>query len=355
MTIQLESSKELYANIYEIRLDENLMKNQELMEAFLFHCQCALFLVDISNSKSFKLIKNLILAIDDNKFPYLKKILIENKLDLEDKREVSGFDIKEFLDKYPSLQSEKLSLKDGDSVQNLLSKINIAVNDSNNNLPINNVFISQNKKERLENYESSISLILIGDTQVGKTNFLTRYVNNKFIEQNTSTVGIEKEVKAVKIGDKFYKLTIWDTAGQERFKSLPIKYYKNVDGVLLLYDVSDKITFEHVNSWLNDVKQNSNKTKENGEPNVSLFLIGNKIDIEKKEVTREEGEQLAKSLGMKFFEISCKSNLNIHEIIAMMVIDCYKRVYSLGPTDIVKLNTKTNKRKGGCCAKKNNK
>ena len=330
------------------------MKDIELIEALLFDCQCAIFLVDISNSASFDLVKSLILTIDDDKFPYLKKILIENKLDLESQKQVSGFDIKEFLDKYPNMQSEKLSLKDGDSVQELLGKIYSAVNESNKDLPINKVYVSSSKVARLENCESSISLILIGDSHVGKTNFLTRYIDNKFHESFISTVGIEREIKGVKIDNKLYKLTIWDTAGQERFKSLPIKYYKNVDGVLLLYDVCDESTFNDVNSWLNDVKQNSNRnTGENGESDISLFLIGNKIDKEGKVVTRAKGEELAKSLGMKFFEISCKSNINVHEIMARMILECYKRVSTSSGSEGVKLSSNSPKAKGGCCGKKN--
>ena len=288
-------------NLSEIRIDDDFVNDKELIEAYLFDCQCAIFLVDISNSNSFDLIKSLIVSIDDDKFPYLKKILIENKLDLEIQKQVSGFDIKEFLDKNPTMQSEKLSLKDGDSVQDLLSKIYSAINESNKDLPINKVNISQGKVGKLENSEGSISLILIGDSRVGKSNFLTRYIYNKFHETFISTVGIEREIKGVKIDNKLYKLTIWDTAGQERFKSLPIKYYKNVDGVLLLYDVCDKGSFDDVNNWLNDVKQNSNKTNES---DISLFLLGNKIDKEGRVITRAQGESLAKSLGMKFFEIS---------------------------------------------------
>lgn len=348
----MEKSKELNINLYEIRIDDELVDNKELIEAFLFDCQCALFLVDISNSKSFELIKNLVLSIDVGKFPYLHMILIENKLDLESQKQVSGFDIKEFLDKYEKMESEKLSLKDGDSVQDLLSKIYKAVNESKNDLPINKVNISQAKAGRFETCESSISLILIGDSSVGKTNFLTRYINNKFHEAFISTVGIEREIKIVKIDNKLYKLTIWDTAGQERFKSLPQKYYKNVDGVLLLYDVCEEKTFDDVNSWLNDVKQNSNRTTQNGEPDISLFLLGNKIDKEGRVVTREKGEELAKSLGMKYFEISCKNNMNIHETMARMIFDCYKRSYSSNPTETVNLNTSAKKTKGGCCDKK---
>ena len=121
--VQVAQSKDLNINLYEIRIDENFVNDKDLIEAYLFDCQCAIFLVDISNSASFDLIKSLIVSIDNDKFPYLKKILVENKLDLESQKQVSGFDIKEFLDKNPSMQSEKLSLKDGDSVQDLLSKI----------------------------------------------------------------------------------------------------------------------------------------------------------------------------------------------------------------------------------------
>ena len=349
----MDNSINLNANIYEIRLDEDLVNNQELIDAYLFHCQCALFLFDISKSQSFELVKSLIINLDNDKFPYLKKILIENKLDLESQREVSGFEIKEFLDQYPSILSEKLSLKDNDDLKDLLSKIYTAVNEPNNILPINNVSISQDKnRKNFDDCESSISLILIGDTMVGKTNFLNRYMNNKFDEHSISTIGIEKEIKVVKVDNKLYKLIIWDTAGQERFRALPKKYYKNVDGVLLLYDVSDKTSLVHVYDWLSDVKENSNRTNEKGEPDISLFLLANKIDVEKKEVTREQGEQLAKSLGMKFFEISCKFNINLHETMARMIDDCCKRANGLAPIKKMILSAKTNKTKGGCCSKK---
>jgi Ras-related protein Rab-8A len=254
------------------------------------------------------------------------------------------------------MQYEKLSLKDGDSVQDLLSKIYKAVNESNKDLPINRVNVSQIKNPKLQNCESSISLILIGDTHVGKTNFLTRYMDNKFHEVFISTVGIEREIKGVKIDNKIYKLTIWDTAGQERFKSLPIKYYKNVDGVLLLYDVSDENSFTDVQSWLNDVKQNSNRTADS---DISLFLLANKIDKEDRKISREKGEELAKSLGMKYFEISCKNNINVHETMARMIMECYKRVSNTSNTskNIQLSNQKGGKTggKGGCCDKKKNK
>ena len=294
------------------------------------------------------MVKSLLLSIEDDKYPYLKKILIENKLDLESQKQVSGFEIKEFLDQNPSMQSEKLSLKDGDSIQDLLSKIYKNVNESNKDLPINKVLVSQKKISRTDNYEASITLILIGDTHVGKTNFLTRYINNEFHEVFVSTVGIEREMKGLKIDGNLYKIIIWDTAGQERFKSLPIKYYKNVDGVLLLYDVSDEASFDDVNSWIKDVKENANR---NTETDLSLFLIANKIDKEERVISRQKGEELAKSLGMKYFEISCKNNMNIHETVARMALECYRRENNSSNEGLKLTNANNKKDRRRCCGR----
>ena len=305
---QIEEGKDLNINLYEILLEQDLLSKKELIEVYLLDCQCAIFLIDIANKNSFDLVKELINLIDKDKFPYLQKILIENKLDLENQKQISEIEVKEFLDNNSSIQHEKLSLKNNDSIDGLVSKIYKAVNNSNNDLAINQVNISRKELTRLDSFESQFSLILIGDSKVGKTNFVSRYINNKFQLSFTSTVGIGREIKEVKIDNKLYKLTIWDTAGQERFKSLPIKYYKNVDGVLLLFDVCDESSFDNVQNWLKDVKQNSNRTTENGEPDISLYLIGNKIDKEERVITKEKAEELANSLGMKYFEISyCKN------------------------------------------------
>ena len=349
---QIEEGKDLNINLYEILLEQDLLSKKELIEVYLLDCQCAIFLIDITNKNSFDLVKELINFIDKDKFPYLQKILIENKLDLENQKQISEIEVKEFLDNNSSIQHEKLSLKNNDSIDGLVSKIYKAVNNSNNDLAINQVNISRKELTRLDSFESQFSLILIGDSKVGKTNFVSRYINNKFQLSFTSTVGIGREIKAVKIDNKLYKLTIWDTAGQERFKSLPIKYYKNVDGVLLLFDVCDESSFDNVQNWLKDVKQNSNRTTENGEPDISLYLIGNKIDKEDRVITKEKAEELANSLGMKYFEISCKMNMNLHEIIARILFECYKRANNYTSGNIQISNTGNNDgKKSGCCLK----
>ena len=170
------------------------------------------------------------------KFPYLKAILVQNKLDLESTRQVTSYELKEYLDNNKSLDSQEISVKNGDNIPELIKKINIAVNETKNELPSNIVSEALEKKANLMNGQGALSFILIGDSTVGKTCFLNRYFKNQFTETFLSTIGIDKEMKYVKVGNDSYKLTVWDTAGQERFRCLPKKYYQNADGVLLLFE-----------------------------------------------------------------------------------------------------------------------
>jgi len=348
--VELEQSKSLELNIYEVRIDEEFLKNASLIDTFLYECQCAIFLVDITNQDSFKLIKDLIGIIKSEHFPYLKKILVQNKLDLESTRQVTSFEIKEYLDNNTSLDNQEIDLKSGQNLKELIKKINSAVNESKNELPTNIVSEALDKKLGLMNGQGALSFILIGDSTVGKTCFLTRYFKNQFNETFLSTIGIDKEIKHVKVGNDNYKMTLWDTAGQERFKCLPKKYYQNADGVLLLFDVTNEETFNNVSNWMKDVKENSNK--DGKESDIALYLIGNKIDKPDRVIQRETAETQAKSLGMKYFEVSCKINMNIPEVMARMIMECHMRANHIkDPFKIVISPTGPggDVRKGGCC------
>ena len=327
---ELEKNKMMYLNLYEITIDSPLIEDETLIETFLFECQCALFLVDITKEDSFKLIKDLIKAIKFEKFPYLKKILVQNKLDVESTRKVPSFEIKEFLDSIQGLDNQEISLKNGENVQELIKKINHFVNETKNELPTNVVSEALGKNKNLMNV-GALSFILIGDSTVGKTCFLTRYFKNQFNETFLSTIGIDKEIKYVKVKNDTYKMTLWDTAGQDRFKSLPKKYYQNADGVLLLFDVTSEDTFNNVSNWMKDVKENSNKNinSENGQPEIALYLIGNKIDLPNRVISKEQAETEAKSLGMKYFEISCKTNMNIPEVMNRMIMECHMKANNI--------------------------
>ena len=234
-------------------------------------------------------------------------------------------------------------------MKELLKKINAAVNESKNELPTNIVSEAIDKRSGLMNGQGALSFILIGDSTVGKTCFLTRYFKNQFNETFLSTIGIDKEIKHVKVGNDSYKMTLWDTAGQERFKCLPKKYYQNADGVLLLFDVTNEDTFNNVSNWMKDVKENSNK--DGKESDIALYLIGNKIDKPDRVISKETAETQAKSLGMKYFEVSCKINMNIPEVMARMIMECHMRTnhiencFQLKPTKA----TTNERRRGGCC------
>ena len=348
--MELDQSKSLDLNIYEVRIDEEFLKNASLIDTFLYECQCAIFLVDITNQDSFKLIKDLIGIIKSEHFPYLKKIFVQNKLDLESTRQVTSFEIKEYLDNNTSLDNQEIDLKNGQNLKELIKKINSAVNESKNELPTNIVSEALDKKLGLMNGQGALSFILIGDSTVGKTCFLTRYFKNQFNETFLSTIGIDKEIKHVKVGNDSYKMTLWDTAGQERFKCLPKKYYQNADGVLLLFDVTNEETFNNVSNWMKDVKENSNK--DGKESDIALYLIGNKIDKPDRVIQRETAETQAKSLGMKYFEVSCKINMNIPEVMARMIMECHMRANHIEDPFKIKLSTNKaggEKQKGGCC------
>ena len=353
---ELEKNKMMYLNLYEITIDSPLIEDETLIETFLFECQCALFLVDITKEDSFKLIKDLIKAIKFEKFPYLKKILVQNKLDVESTRKVPSFEIKEFLDSIQGLDNQEISLKNGENVQELIKKINHFVNETKNELPTNVVSEALGKNKNLMNV-GALSFILIGDSTVGKTCFLTRYFKNQFNETFLSTIGIDKEIKYVKVKNDTYKMTLWDPAGQDRFKSLPKKYYQNADGVLLLFDVTSEDTFNNVSNWMKDVKENSNKNinSENGQPEIALYLIGNKIDLPNRVISKEQAETEAKSLGMKYFEISCKTNMNIPEVMNRMIMECHMKANNIHNIKLNDDGPGPIPEDSGCCGNKKKK
>ena len=341
LNLKLKDRKFLNINLYEIRIDDNMINNDNLLDQFFFDCQCALFLVDISNPQSFKPIEKLLTNIKENTHPYLKKIIIENKSDI--KIEKVDKTITNFNNFFSYLDNITISLKTGDNFENLLNEIYNSINpvsQEKNLLPINQV-VRNNLNSYSKIYlKGSISLILVGDQNVGKTSLLLRYINNIFNFNILQTVGIDYKTQQLTINEKeLYELILWDTSGQEVYRSLPRSYYKNIDGVLLLFNVNNKNTFTDVSRWMEDIKEYSVRKKpivENKTQNIKdkkvnddvvIYLIGNKIDNanndEERVVTKEEAEKLAKELGVKYYEISCYWNLNIEEVMTRIILDCY--------------------------------
>ena len=159
-------------------------------------------------------------------------------------------------------------------------------------------------------YDLSFKLIFIGDSSVGKSCLTAKAVKNNFEEYYQATVGFEFLTFNMKVNDKVIKLQIWDTCGQEIYKSLISNFYRNSSLAVLVYAIDNKESFNHTENWLNDLKSQAN-------PDVRIFLVGNKADLEEdRKVTKEEGEKykLDQHLDL-FMETSAKTGQNARNVL----------------------------------------
>ncbi|KAJ3381335.1 Ras- protein Rab-18-B [Lobulomyces angularis] len=156
--------------------------------------------------------------------------------------------------------------------------------------------------------KDTFKILMIGDSGTGKSSLLLRFTDDKYLpqDQTKSTIGVDFKLKILTINGKNYKLTIWDTAGQERFRTLTSSYYKGAQGVILVYDVSNRTSFENLQFWFSELEAYSSPQNP-----VVKMIVGNKIDVENREVERIEGENLAKKLGTLFIETSAKSKFGV--------------------------------------------
>ena len=164
--------------------------------------------------------------------------------------------------------------------------------------------------EDFAQYDISFKVIVIGDSGVGKSCLTTQAVRHNFEEFYTATVGFEFLTFNMRINNNVLKLQIWDTCGQEVYKSLISNFYRNSSLALILYAIDNSDSFRHAETWLNDLKQQAN-------PNVKIFLVGNKSDLEDKRViTKEEGEKFKEEKNLdKFIETSAKTGENAQEVL----------------------------------------
>ena len=157
-------------------------------------------------------------------------------------------------------------------------------------------------------FDYLLKFIVIGDSSVGKSNIISRYKENKFDEKGQPSIGVQFIAKNVVIENTTFRLQVWDTAGQETFRSMTRIYYKNSSCAFIVYDITEKESFNHVESWISECKKIAPET-------VLLVLIGNKSDLnESREVSYEEGLKFAEKNKMLFFETSAKNGVNIENI-----------------------------------------
>ena len=170
-----------------------------------------------------------------------------------------------------------------------------------------------------EVYDQLFKIIIVGNSGVGKSNILGRYIKNEFNEETKSTVGVEFASKKVNVNGVNIKLQIWDTAGQERYRSITSAYYKGSKGCFIVYDITSSQSFENIEKWYEEISKTGDKS-------LSIILIGNKCDLEdERKVTIEMGENKARDINCPFFETSALNNIRIEEVFQKMAENIYNR------------------------------
>ena len=193
--------------------------------------------------------------------------------------------------------------------------------------------------------EFSFKILLLGDSSVGKTCFLKRYTDGTFQDAYLSTIGFDFKFKYITLDNgKTVKVQLWDTAGQERFRTIAKSYYKGAHGIVLMYDVTNRKTYDNIRKWLIQIK-NEAATK------ISIVLVANKIDCEDelRQVKKDEGEDLAKNNNLTIFEASAKDNINVEESFKYIIEEINKNLSNLSMQTSTKLNNDNKQNKKGCC------
>jgi Ras-related protein Rab-11A len=182
-----------------------------------------------------------------------------------------------------------------------------------------------------ENYEMMFKVVLVGDSFVGKTNIMSKYIKNEFHEDSKATVGVEFGSKQFTVEGHSIKAQIWDTAGQERYKAITSAYYKGAKGAFIVYDITRKQSFDSVEKWVNDVTAVADKK-------ITIILIGNKCDLEdQRQITKEQGEEKANKLEIAFLETSALSGENLDKAFDKMMNEVYKKCHEEMLSDDVDL------------------
>lgn len=156
----------------------------------------------------------------------------------------------------------------------------------------------------MADYDYLFKLLLIGDSGVGKSCLLLRFTDDTYTESYISTIGVDFRIKTMVIDGKVVKLQMWDTAGQERFRTIVASYYRGSHGIIITFDVGDRTSFNNIPKWLQEIRMHAI-------PEAHKILVGNKCDIKDRAVSKEEGEELAKSINVSYIETSAKTSTNI--------------------------------------------
>ena len=202
------------------------------------------------------------------------------------------------------------------------------------------------------NYDKTCQILIIGDSEVGKTCLIQRYANGIFKGDYIMTVGLDFHTKQEMINNLTVSIKLWDTAGQERFKALTPSFFRNAEGVVLAYDVTNSESFDNLKFWINSIKTNL------FEKNIfiPIIIIGNKIDLEDmRDISKDIANKFAKENNFKYFETSAKTGEGVDEafrdLVNQILANSDKNEEAAKERKSVKIedNQVDKKKKKGCC------
>ena len=342
ISIKYYDTRRLDINLYITKTDNKDLISENL-DTILLNSECVIFMIDITSTNSFKEVSELMPLVYEKmkanlQYGEVPMFFLSNKVDLEINREVSGYEVKELIDHYQGIINYEISLKleknqSDDTINEFIIKLCNTISDQEKKYTfkydsLNLVKICEpmklNKDSKIiKNVTNSLNLLLLGSQSVGKTSFAAKLFQNLFKEETITTLGVDIESTVTSLYGSLVKIELWDTVGQERLRSIPKKHFSKGDGFFLLFDVTDRKSFEDVEGWIKDIRTergNGNEDVEKKTTDEVLVLVGNKIDkIGQRKVTKEEATQLAYKYDIKYYETSCRQGINLYEILCDII------------------------------------
>ncbi|KAJ5080287.1 ras-related protein rabd2a-like [Anaeramoeba ignava] len=199
-----------------------------------------------------------------------------------------------------------------------------------------------------DGHDYLFKILLVGNFNVGKSCILLRFTDDTFSEVYLSTIGVDFKIRTIEREGKHVKMQIWDTAGQERFRTITRTYYRGCHGIIIVYDLTNRDSFESVPTWLKEVEQY-------GETKAKILLVGNKADlVEKRVVKTEEAKAFSEKYRIPFLETSAKNSTNIEEAFQILAGEILKSLStwdddSKTQEKTVSVTTGTTIKKKKCC------
>ena len=199
----------------------------------------------------------------------------------------------------------------------------------------------------IKNNQITYKIILLGESSVGKTSIITRLTQDKYLDTSLSTFSGYYTEKILEVNNIPVRLEIWDTAGQEKYRSLARNYYKGCHAAILVYDITDKSSFEEIiNYWYNEIKENC--------PDIVIGIAANKFDLfEMEQISEKEGKKLAEEINAVFHSTSAKESVGIDVLffdIAQKLLERNDRTISFNDSLMTsKLSMDYSRSKKKCC------